>query len=108
MDQKCKFPIAAAILQEKKSKFLISCSVCLFTDYKLFLFSHPFLNQIECLRGGRRVVVVLLSDGGLHAAVDDLLVGSLLEVDEDADGDLADEDDDQEHEELKKQTKSES
>ena len=58
------------------------------------------MNEIECLRGGGRVVVVLLGDCGLHAVADDVGVGRLLEVDEHAERDLGEEDDHQEEEKL--------
>ena len=62
--------------------------------------THPLLNEVERLCGGRRVVVVLLGDGGLHAVPDDVGVGRLLEVDEHAERDLGQEDDHQEEEKL--------
>ena len=44
--------------------------------------------------------MVLFQDSGLDAPTDDVLVGGFLEVDQYADGDLANEDNDQEDEEL--------
>jgi hypothetical protein len=67
-----------------------------------YILSYPFLNEIKGLRRGGRVVVILLCDCGLYAAPDDVRVGRLLEVDEDAERNLAQEDYHQEQEELKK------
>ena len=61
---------------------------------------HPLLYDVEGLHGGRGVVVVLLGHGRLHAVPDDVAVGRLLEEDQRPHGNLPDEDDDQEDEEL--------
>lgn len=51
--------------------------------------------------------MVLLRDSGVNTAPDDVLVGGLLEIDEHAHRDLADEDHDQEHEELEEEEEDE-
>ena len=60
------------------------------------------------MRGDGGVDVVLLGDGGVHAASNDVLVGSLLEVDQHAHSNLSDEDYNQKHEKLKKERRGES